>query len=206
MLLRGRGPRGGYLGRPRSRFLAGVAGAGMPRSVRLWAVLICGVVALLVVGVASAFAWEQMSKAEEEYWEKFGVHISRHPESFKSGPQGLRWCKNSECFFEPEITLPAGEYDYVYNEESIPVADNHECEITEEGKGKETCKGSPVVLPGFTFVSYKLHDSYELGSVITREIGWAYRPYEGEEERKSEQFGPNNPARQDGVAVLSVNL
>ena len=88
------------------------------------------------------------------------------------------------------------------------MADNHECEITEEGRGKETCKGSPVVLPGFTFVSYKLHDSYELGSVIHREIGWAYRPFAGAKEREGEQFGEENggePTRKGCLLGKPVN-
>ncbi len=177
------------------------------RFVRLLALFVCGIAAFLVVGVASASAWEPISLAEEEKYAEVGIHIVRHSTSFQSG-EALRWCSGTECHYEPEITLPAGEYDYVYTEGNVPIADNHECEITEEGRGKETCKGSPVVVPGFTFVSYKLHDSYELGSVIKREIGWAYRPFEGQEGRKTEQLGEENegePTRKGCLLGYPVN-
>jgi RHS repeat-associated protein len=160
------------------------------RSVRLLAVLMCVVVALAVVGVASAFALEPISKAEEEAYARGGVHIIRHSEPFKSGSGALEWCNFSECFFEPEITLPAGEYDYVFMEGNIPIADNHTCTVI--GK-EEFCEGSPVVIPGFTFASYKVHDSYQSGVVYTKEIGWAYRPLE-DKERETELLGEENEA------------
>lgn len=165
------------------------------RPVRLSSVLVCGVVVFLCVGVGSAFAREGMSKAEEEYWLKQGVSFIRHAEAFKSGPEALRWCEGSECFWEPEFTLPAGEYDYLYRTDNIPVAYRLECTTTENGKGKETCTGGPpLVLPGFTLATYKTHGEYAMGNHYTTILGWAYRPYAGDETRRSEQLGSGSAA------------
>lgn len=157
---------------------------------------VCGI-AFLMVGVGVAVAREQISTAEEEHYAALGIHIIRESKPFKSGEQALEYCEGNGfvCSFEPEITLPAGEYDYVFTMGNIPVADNHVCTIrTIEGRRKESCEGSPVVLPGFTFVSYKMHNSTDANEeVFTKEIGWAYRPYEGEAERREERLGSGNP-------------
>jgi RHS repeat-associated protein len=163
------------------------------RSVRVLALFVCCVAALLVVGVAVASAEEPISTAEREKYEAAGLRFIRHTEPFESGALSLRWCEVYECYDEPEIILPAGEYEYVFKEGQIPIADNHWCDIAEEGKGTETCEGSPAVIPGFTFVSRKIHNGHNGGNLVTKEIGWAYRPYEYKE-RETELLGEENEA------------
>ncbi|HEY5261162.1 MAG TPA: DUF6531 domain-containing protein, partial [Solirubrobacteraceae bacterium] len=177
--------------------------------VRLLTIVVCGVVALSGVGAGTASAWAPVSKAEEEELAKDGLHIERRTEPFKSG-NVLGWCEGLGlvCHSEPEITLPAGEYVWVDTLGGIPVAYNHNCNKRVEPPGEETCEGSPIVVPGFpNLVTYKMHNGegdWHAGDlyVFMNEIGWEYRPIEGEKEREAEQFGERNKGEPNHKACL----
>jgi RHS repeat-associated protein len=147
------------------------------------------VAAFLAVGCVSAWGWEPISKAEEEALAKDAIYVVRYHEPYWTGPHIFPWCKGFECFNEPEILVAAGEYYYTSYEGSIPVAYYHSCEKPPHEAVR--CEGSPIVLPGFTLVTHRVHPSTFFGVETTREVTWAYRPFK--ERRESEGFGPGNP-------------
>jgi RHS repeat-associated protein len=115
------------------------------------------------------FSTEELEKYGGE-----GIQFAQYVRSFSSGE--LRTCDEGKCSFETELELPSGEYDYTKFYEKLPLALEHYCDITEDGKGAETCYGTPSVVPGFTLDTYKQGAEYiSGGEERIVEFGWAHR-------------------------------
>jgi RHS repeat-associated protein len=116
----------------------------------------------------------RFSAEELEKYGSEGIQFAQYVRSFSSGE--LRTCDEGKCTFETELELPSGEYDYTRIYEQLPLALDHYCDITEDGKGTETCYDTSSVVPGFTLDTYKQGPEYiSGGEERIVEFGWAHR-------------------------------
>src|SRR5580700_1882513 len=170
----------------------------MRRSVRVLAVLVCGVAMLLVGGVGSASAYKPSSTEEAE--------AKAHEESFIKRTTPLEFtmeeCGPGEsCRFTSKYVLPPGWF--LVSNGDYPELRTHEfsdegCSDAEKNEGctihnRETReKSTQYLAPGYKEL-YQVDNYRFLTNSAMRESYlisiYAWKPLEKENER----FGPNNP-------------